>query len=124
MGPVIGRADDMLIIRGVNLFPSQVEALLQDFHECSPHFQLLIRKQENMEAVELRIELNENLQLSLSKESGKDSSQEWISSLNHRIAKRIKDIIGLSIQINICEQGIVPRSEGGKLGRVVDERNR
>jgi phenylacetate-CoA ligase len=124
MGPVMGRSDDMLIIRGVNLFPSQVEAVLQALPEFSPHFQLAIGSQGNQDAVEVGTELNEKTIQLLSGELVEESRQEHIASLCRQLENKIKGIIGLSMRVVVYEPGTIPRSEGGKLGRVIDKRNK
>ena len=58
MGRLQGRTDDMLIIRGVNVFPSQVEAALFEFGEISPHYQLVADRVNNLDTLEVRVELN------------------------------------------------------------------
>ena len=61
MGAIRGRADDMLIIRGVNLFPSQIESVINELHEFSPHYQLLVSREHTMDAVDVHVELNETM---------------------------------------------------------------
>jgi phenylacetate-CoA ligase len=124
MGAIIGRSDDMLIIRGVNLFPSQVETLLHDLPEFSPHFQLLVSKQGTMDEIEVHTELNENIYHTLNKEISEESRLEMMTLMHHKLSKKIKENTGLTMQIKICEHGIIPRSEGGKLSRVVDNRKK
>lgn len=57
----MGRSDDMLIIRGVNVFPSQTESVLLEMEETSPHYQIVIDRERNLDIMEIRVELNEKL---------------------------------------------------------------
>ncbi|MCB9283316.1 MAG: phenylacetate--CoA ligase [Lewinellaceae bacterium] len=111
MGPIRGRSDDMLIIRGVNLFHTQVEEVIQDFPDLSPYYQLVVTREGNMDEVEVRVETSPDVDHS-----------ENLDGLRGGLRKKIKDNIGLSMKITLEEPGNIPRSEGGKLGRIVDKR--
>ena len=110
MSAIKGRADDMLIIRGVNVFHTQVEALLTDFPELAPHYQLIISRESTMDEVLVKVELDE---------AHLDAAKE---GLGRAFQKKIKDNIGISTKIEIVEPGHIPRSAGGKLSRIVDLR--
>ncbi|MFT7476080.1 MAG: phenylacetate-CoA ligase [Verrucomicrobiales bacterium] len=105
---ISGRSDDMLIIRGVNVFPSQVEAQIMSVDGLSPHFQLILTQAGNMTDLAINVEPDPA-------HSG-DSSQ-----LATALAKRVKDFIGVSSKVTIADLGTVPRSQG-KAQRVVDDR--
>ena len=122
MGPIRGRADDMLIIRGVNLFPSQIESVISELPEFSPHYQIVLSKQQTMDNVDVHVELNERIYEGLPGDIPSENEPEIFRSLRHKLAQKIKDSIGLSMSITIRNQNSVPRSEGGKLNRVVDQR--
>ena len=111
MSAIKGRADDMLIIRGINLYPTQVELLLRKFSEFSANYQLLVEREGTLDQVVVQVELNSEM------ESMKDKTL-----LAHQLSSTIKGHIGLSMQVEICSPGSIPRSEGGKLSRVVDKR--
>jgi phenylacetate-CoA ligase len=111
MGSIRGRADDMLIIRGVNLFHTQVEALLKDIPMLSSNYQLVVSRTGAMDAVLVKVE-KADLPL---------SDEKWAEVKAH-FSKKIKDNIGLSMQIQMMNRGDIPRSEGGKLSRIVDLR--
>lgn len=115
MGPIRGRADDMLIIRGVNLFHTQVEDVIQYFEQLSPNYQLLVTREGNMDEVEVRLEIAEAHKETL-------RSTEAYRELHGRLVKKIKDNIGLTMKITIDAPGSIPRSEGGKLKRIIDNR--
>lgn len=122
MGPIRGRADDMLIIRGVNLFHTQVEAILNEIQECAPHYQLVVTREGTMDAVEVLLEINEETHRQLEITHIEDPPSAFIQQLQHRLAKKIKDNIGLTMKITFRDPGTVPRSEGGKLNRILDKR--
>ncbi|MCB0571323.1 MAG: phenylacetate--CoA ligase [Phaeodactylibacter sp.] len=125
MGTILGRADDMLIIRGVNLFHTQVEAVISFFGQLSPSYQLIVSREGAMDGVEVKVELEPVFyrQLVLSGPWTEASANNpALYALHHELTKKIKDNIGLSMKITLCEPGSIPRSEGGKLSRVVDLR--
>ncbi|HTN16686.1 MAG TPA: phenylacetate--CoA ligase [Chitinophagaceae bacterium] len=128
MGQILGRSDDMLIIRGVNLFHTQVEAVLEHFPEFSANYQLLISREGAMDEVAVSIEIDSDLFEGIKKETSGDDeailAHDKIQEAHNRFSKRIKSDIGLSMKINIVCPGTIPRSEGGKLNRIVDLRNK
>ncbi|MEQ9425010.1 MAG: phenylacetate--CoA ligase [Cyclobacteriaceae bacterium] len=109
MSSIKGRADDMLIIRGVNFFHTQVEDVIRDIDFVSPHYQLVVSKEGTMDEVLLRIEANRGVELNN-------------TELADQLKQTIKNSIGLSMKVTLENPGKIPRSEGGKLGRVVDKR--
>jgi phenylacetate-CoA ligase len=124
MGAIRGRADDMLIIRGVNLFPTQVEAVLKELPEFSPHYQLLVSREETMDAVEVHVEFDEKIYRELKIELIEEHESDFIKSLHQKLIQKIKDNIGLTMGVTLKNYGTIPRSEGGKLNRVVDNRKK
>lgn len=114
MGPIKGRSDDMLIIRGVNLFPTQVEAVLGEMEQLSTQYQLVVRRSGTMDSVLVRVE------------SATRANDGDIEGLHRHLARsvreRIKSSIGLTMEVEVAAPYSLPRSEGGKLSRVVDER--
>jgi len=108
-----GRTDDMLIIRGVNVFPTQIESVLLEIGEVEPHYQLVVRRDGSLDTLEIKVELSEELF------SDRISGLE---ELERRIRDRIGSIIGISSKISLVEPKSLPRSEG-KSQRVVDLRN-
>ncbi|MHB8917278.1 MAG: phenylacetate--CoA ligase family protein [Desulfocucumaceae bacterium] len=112
MRRVTGRTDDMLIIRGVNVFPSQVESILLEFGETEPHYQLVVDRKGNLDNLEIWVEL----------------SEQWFSDkvrqledVEGRLKDRIGSVLGISAKIKLVEPRTIPRSEG-KAKRVVDRR--
>ena len=114
MGAILGRTDDMLIVRGVNVYPSQVGAVLGRVPELSPHFGLVVRRLGTLDEVEVLVEVNEEVVASL--------TDERRSALAQRATSLIKDTIGSSMNVTLVPPGEAPRSEGGKIQRVRDLR--
>lgn len=122
MSPIAGRADDMLIIRGVNLFHTQVESVLEHIVELSANYQLIVSNSGTMDDVEVRVETEETLYNALSRDMDNPLQHDRITASLKQLQKRIKDNIGLSMKIRIEAPGTIPRSEGGKLNRIIDQR--
>lgn len=119
MSLVAGRTDDMLVIRGVNVFPSQIEAVVVQFSELSPHYQLIVTRERTLDALEVRIEV--------APPSGRapgpaDTASQAAATLRARVAERLRGVTGLTCAVTLVAPGSLPRSEGGKLRRVVDQR--
>ncbi len=112
MEKVSGRSDDMLIIRGVNVFPSQIEAVLLEFRDLEPHYQVVVERVKAMDEVEVRVEVN-----------GKVYSQgeKTLSELNNKVRQKIKSALGITVKVSLIEPMGIPRSEG-KAVRVIDKR--
>ena len=126
MSPIKGRADDMLIIRGVNLFHTQVEELIINFTELTPNYQLIVSKKGIMDMVEVAVELSEDfekhneIKSPLSKETVEKN--EKLLLIAKILKKKIKDNIGITMDVTIKSSGQIPRSKGGKLNRIIDLR--
>ena len=112
MDKITGRSDDMMIIRGVNVFPSQIEELALTLPELSPHYQIDLTRAGNMDAIAVNIELNPDYSHIDAKQQGQVVKQ---------LVNKIKTFIGISCRINISAPGSLPRSEG-KAVRVKDLR--
>ncbi|UOQ74557.1 phenylacetate--CoA ligase family protein [Hymenobacter cellulosilyticus] len=126
MGPIRGRADDMLIIRGVNFFPTQVEAILQELEHVSPFYQVVASRCGSLDEVAVSVEISPELMRSLELSTVSTAAleqHECLRTLQGSLAKKIKDNIGLSMQVQLLGFGELPRSEGGKLSKVRDLRN-
>jgi phenylacetate-CoA ligase len=113
MERISGRTDDMLIIRGVNVFPSQIESVLLEIGEVEPHYQLIITREGILDNLEIRVEVSENMF------SDKISNLEV---LEKNIKHRIESVLQISAKIKLVEPKTIPRSEG-KAIRVIDNRN-
>jgi phenylacetate-CoA ligase len=127
MGQIIGRADDMLIIRGVNLFHTQVEAVLQNFTELTTNYQLLVKRDGKMDEVEVNVELGTGLYDALGRQpltTDLINSNDRLSAMYRSLQKKIKDNIGLTMKVYLMAPGEIPRSEGGKTNRIIDTRKK
>ncbi|MCP3671741.1 MAG: phenylacetate--CoA ligase [Gammaproteobacteria bacterium] len=112
MARVTGRSDDMLIIRGVNVFPSQVESILMKTENLSPFYQIEVFREGNMDSMGVNVEASPPLM---------EQGQEAMDRVAAKVSKDIKDFVGVSCKINIKNVGEVPRSQG-KAVRVIDHR--
>jgi len=112
MKRVTGRTDDMLIIRGVNVFPSQVEAILMQTETLSPFYQLEVFREGNLDTLVVNVEGSPPLV---------SQGQEAMARVGIKAQKDIKDFIGVSARVVVKRTGEIPRSEG-KAVRVIDYR--
>jgi phenylacetate-CoA ligase len=112
MDKVLGRTDDMLIIRGVNVFPSQIESLLLETEGVGPHYQLILRREESMDTLEIQVEVDENVF---------SDEIKHLQRLEQKLTKSIKEFLGVTAQIKLVEPQTITRFEG-KAQRVVDYR--
>ncbi len=114
MKRVTGRTDDMLIIRGVNVFPSQVEAILMQAETLSPFYQLEVSREGNLDLLTINVEGSPPLVA---------QGQEAMERVAHKAQKDIKDFIGVTARVVVKGTGEIPRSEG-KAVRVIDHRKK
>jgi phenylacetate-CoA ligase len=112
MKKITGRSDDMLIIRGVNLFPSQIEQVLLEMRETSAHYMLYVDRENNLDILELKVELDETKMVDTIKD---------LMSLSRKIEHSLHSALGLSVKVTLVEPKSIPRSEG-KAVRVIDNR--
>lgn len=124
MSAIEGRADDMLIIRGVNLFPSQVEAVLNDIPCLGSNYQLEVYNNGTMDGVNVKVEIESTLFDQITQAGNDPFTHDKVLHDYKMCMKKIKDDIGLSMQIALCAPGSIPRSEGGKLSRINDLRKK
>jgi phenylacetate-CoA ligase len=112
MGRITGRSDDMLIIRGVNVFPSQVEEQVLQMPALAPHYQLVVSKDGHLDKLEVRCELREG-----------EFGPAQVDALAQELKHRIKTHIGVTTSVNLLPSQGIERSLTGKARRVVDQRN-
>ena len=112
MNRVSGRSDDMLIIRGVNVFPSQIESVLMETSQVAPHYQLVVDREENLDTLTVRVEVGEGLF---------SDEVRQLQALERQIGKNIKETLGVSAKVKLVEPHTIQRSEG-KAVRVIDNR--
>jgi phenylacetate-CoA ligase len=107
-----GRVDDMMIIRGVNVFPSQIEAVLLTFEDLAPHYLILLDRVNNLDTIEIQVEMSEKLF---------HDEVRQLEALVKEIKRRIESAVGISAKITLVNPNTIPRSEG-KAKRVIDNR--
>jgi len=112
MGKILGRTDDMLIVRGVNVFPSQIETALLEMGYLSPNYHLLVSRVDNADCLEVQVELSEVMF---------SDEVKQMERLRAEIIKKVFSITGLNILVRFFNPGALPRSEG-KAVRVTDTR--
>jgi phenylacetate-CoA ligase len=112
MDKIYGRSDDMLIISGVNVFPSQIESLLLDIDEVEPQYRLVVRKKGYLDQLMVQVEGKKEVY-----GAGKEKQLE----VEAKIAGHIKGMMGIGVEVELVEPKFIARSEGKAL-RVVDER--
>jgi len=112
MEKITGRTDDMLIIRGVNVFPTQIESVLLEFGETAPHYLIIVDRKDNLDFMEVWVEMTPGL---FSDEIKK------IEDLERKIKHDIESVLGISAKVKLVEPKSIERSEG-KAKRVIDKR--
>ena len=115
IGKITGRSDDMLIIRGVNLFPTQGEELVLKMPELAPQYQLVVTREGNLDALEVLTELRAECA---------HFNDEERNAIGRRLAHSLKNYVGISAKISIQPPGQVERTLTGKARRVIDKRPR
>ncbi|KMQ50323.1 Phenylacetate-coenzyme A ligase [Chitinispirillum alkaliphilum] len=113
MEKCLGRSDDMLIIRGVNIFPSQVETVLLEMSETLPHYMLIVERENNLDKLTLMVEVEEQF--------FSDEIKE-LENLRNKIRHSAESALGISVSVKLVEPKTIERSEG-KAKRVIDKRS-
>jgi len=112
MDRVTGRTDDMLIIRGVNVFPSQIESVLMEIEGIEPHYQLIVDRDGPLDTLEVQVEVNEKIF---------SDEIKQLEQLERRVQRDIKETLGTTCRCKLVEPKTIQRSEG-KAQRVIDKR--
>jgi len=113
MMKTMGRSDDMLIIKGVNVFPTQIEEVLFQVEGCEPHYQLIVEREGTMDTLEVQVEVSESIFF--------DEMRKQRSFVD-RLEKRLLSILGVGAKVKLVEPSTIIRHEG-KAKRVIDKRN-
>jgi phenylacetate-CoA ligase len=117
MARLVGRSDDMLVIKGVNLFPSEVEGALLDVEDLVPHYQLVVDRTAALARLEIQVEASAAF---LARCGGADpGGHPAVAALREQVAGRLRAALGLSVDVTLVPPRTVPRSEG-KAVRVVE----
>ncbi len=114
LGRIEGRSDDMLIIRGVNVFPQQIESIILESEGTSPHYQIIVTRENNLDKVEVRVEIAEG--------NFADEIRK-LQFIEASMQKTIKEFLGVSVKVRLVEQHSIERSEG-KAKRILDMRSK
>jgi phenylacetate-CoA ligase len=112
MEKITGRTDDMLIIRGVNVFPSQVEHVLMGVEGVEPHYQIVVNREGNLDTMAVKVEVSETIF---------SDEVKNLEKLTRKIQTDIKDLLGVTCKVQLVEPRTIQRSEG-KAQRVIDNR--
>lgn len=112
IGKITGRSDDMLIIRGVNVFPTQIEELILKMPKLAPQYQLQIERHGHMDSLAVFAELREN------------TSAENVEALERELQHSIKTYVGISTKVTVVPAGMIERTSVGKAKRVIDNRKK
>ncbi len=112
MEKTMGRSDDMLIIKGVNVFPTQIEEVLFQVEGCEPHYQLIVDRVGSMDTLEVLVEVNEKIFF---------DEMKMQRAFVDRVEKRLASALGVSARVKLVEPSSIPRHEG-KANRVTDRR--
>ncbi|KYO64923.1 phenylacetate--CoA ligase family protein [Thermovenabulum gondwanense] len=112
IGRIEGRTDDMLIIRGVNVFPSQIEHVLLQFGETEPHYQLVVDRVDHLDVLEVHVEVSEKMFF---------DDVRSLEILSKKIQNEIETTLGISVKVKLVEPKTIERSEG-KAKRIIDKR--
>ena len=110
MERITGRSDDMIILRGVNLFPTQIEELILRLPGLSPHFQLVLSRPHRLDELSVRVESRANA-----------AGAEERAAAERRLAELVKHTIGVTVTVDVVEPDAIERS-AGKAQRIVDLR--
>lgn len=112
MNKVSGRSDDMLIIRGVNVFPSQIESVLMEMENVEPHYQLVVDREGQLDILTVMVEVSETMF---------SDEVKTLQNMEREITKNIKEYLGVSAKVKLVEPKAIARSQG-KAVRVIDNR--
>jgi phenylacetate-CoA ligase len=113
MGRIEGRSDDMLIIRGINVFPSQVESVILSMPQFEPVYMIVVDRKNNLDTMQVQVEVRKNF-------FNDDIGQMF--EMRKGLADRLKSVISIKADVKLMEPGSIERSQG-KSVRVIDKRN-
>ena len=108
----MGRTDDMLVIRGINVFPSQIESVLLKIEETEPHYLIEVDREKGLDRIEIKVEINEKV---FSDEIKK------LEDLKEKIQNEIESVLAIAVKVTLVEPKTIERSMG-KSKRVIDKR--
>ena len=109
----MGRSDDMLIIRGVNVFPSQVESVLLSMSETEPHYMLIVDRKGTLDTLTIQVEIQEQFFA---------DNIKGLQAVEKKIKSNLESVLGISVIVQLVEPKTLQRFEQGKAQRVIDNR--
>ena len=112
MGRIMGRSDDMLIIRGINVFPSQVESVILEMKEFEPQYLLIVDRAGNLDTLQVQVEVRRDF---FNDDIGR------MLDMKKRLADKLKSVLSISADVKLMEPGSIERSQG-KSKHVIDKR--
>lgn len=115
MGRIEGRSDDMLIIRGINVFPSQVESVVLSMKEFAPRYMLIVDRVNNLDTLQVQVELRQEYFTSVF------DTTAAVAELSNRLAAKLKSVLSISAKVQLKAPGTIERSQG-KSAHVIDKR--
>jgi len=118
MGKITGRSDDMLIIRGVNVFPSQIEELILAMPLLAPHYQLIVSRDGHLDKLEVVAELRADMETPATS----PASQDGVAALARTLEHHIKTHVGVTTRVTVTAANSIERTLTGKARRVIDQR--
>lgn len=123
MNPIVGRADDMLIVRGVNVYPSQIEEVFTHLKGIVPNYYLTpISKQNMIVELGVDVEISQRLLDSRKLEKGKEGYHEFMQEFEDAVRAEIKKRVGISTNVKVHEQDSLPKCTGGKVARIIGKK--
>ena len=109
---ILGRTDDMIIVRGINVFPSQVESVLMRIPEIGNNYQIIVDRKGPLDVMTVKVEVTE---------SAFSDKIADLMSLSNEVSRQLKSVLNITAKVELVEPGAIPRSEG-KARRVIDKR--
>jgi phenylacetate-CoA ligase len=125
MGPIRGRSDDLIVVQGMNLYPAQIEAIMKGIPEALPSYQIVVTQKGSQDEIEIKVEVTEPIFREIAQETLDEQgavADQRMRNLRASIQSKIKGTIGLQAKVTLLAPGILPRSEGGRVRRVLDLR--
>lgn len=125
MGPIRGRSDDLIVVQGMNLYPAQIEVIMKGIPEALPSYQIVVTQKGSQDDIEIKVEVTEPIFREIAQETLDEQGAEAdhrMRNLRTSIQSKIKGTIGLNAKVTLLAPGILPRSEGGRVHRVLDLR--
>ena len=116
MSRVSGRTDDMIIIEGINVFPSQIEEVLLQVEGTVPHYQIVLYRDAGADAMELKVEIPGNLP--------EGDEMRILQEFKEKIRLQLESVLGVRTKVTLVEPKSIDRSNGAKMQRVIDQRER